>query len=164
MTFSIRRLASGDEAVVTLLAKQEADFDLDERGEPLQLLTPEAARDYLADPNVLHWVAEEVADEAAEGAAAAKVVVGHLLCHQLRMRAATPAELVLYEIGVRSRARRRGIGRALIDTALGWMKEHKMKAIWVLADNEGAIAFYRACGFSDDQGTAVYMLREDETC
>jgi ribosomal protein S18 acetylase RimI-like enzyme len=154
MNVSIRRLAAGDETIVTLLAEQEADFDLDERGEPLELLTPEAAREFLNDPNVLHWVAED--DSGNEN-----VVLGHMLCHRLRMRAGAPAELVLYEIGVRSALRRKGIGRMLVDTALAFMKEHEMKAIWVLADNDDAIHFYRSCGFSDDQGTAVYMLRED---
>jgi ribosomal protein S18 acetylase RimI-like enzyme len=158
MNVSIRRLAAGDEAIVTLLAEQEADFDLDERGEPLELLTPEAAREFLNDPNVLHWVAE---DDSKLDSAGQKLVVGHMLCHRLRMRAGAPAELVLYEIGVRSQLRRQGIGRLLIDRALTFMKEHEMKAIWVLADNDNAVSFYRSCGFSDDQGTAVYMLREE---
>jgi ribosomal protein S18 acetylase RimI-like enzyme len=155
MTYSIRRLAHGDEAVLARLAAEEVDFDLDDRGEPLEPLSADAARAYLSDPNVLHWVAEEVAEETRS------IVVGHLLCHQLRMRAGTPVELVLYEIGVRRSERRRGIGRALVGRALEWMKQHEMKAIWVLADNTEAIAFYRACGFSDDTGTAIYMLRED---
>ncbi len=136
--------------IVARLAEEEADFDLEDRGEPLEILSAEDAHSYLADPNVLHWVAEEAGQ-----------VVGHMLCHQLRMRAGTAVELVLYEIGVRTSARRRGVGRALIDAALGWMKQHKMKAIWVLADNPDAIEFYRACGFSDESGTAVYMLREE---
>jgi ribosomal protein S18 acetylase RimI-like enzyme len=151
MTFSIRRLTPTDAAVVTRLAEEEADFDLEDRGEPLEPLSEDELRAYLADPNVLHWVAEEAGQ-----------VTGHMLCHQLRMRAGTAAELVLYEIGVRKDARRRGVGRALVDTALGWMKQRKMKAIWVLADNPDAIEFYRACGFSDDNGMAVYMLREDD--
>jgi ribosomal protein S18 acetylase RimI-like enzyme len=154
MTVSIRRLGVGDEPTLTMLAEQEADFDLDERGEPLELLTEEAAREFLKDPNVLHWV---VFDDSTKE----KIVAGHMLCHVLRMRAGAPAELVLYEIGVRSQLRRKGIGRMLVEHALAFMKEHKMKAIWVLADNEDAISFYRSCGFSDDQGTAVYMLRED---
>ncbi|MEO7108953.1 MAG: GNAT family N-acetyltransferase, partial [Polyangiaceae bacterium] len=111
MSYSIRRLARGDEAILARLAAEEADFDLDDRGEPLEALSVEAARAYLNDPNVLHWVAEE-------GAEAGSIVVGHLLCHQLRMRAGTAVELVLYEIGVRRSERRRGIGRALVALAL----------------------------------------------
>jgi hypothetical protein len=57
MPISIRRLGPGDEPILTLLANEDADFDLDGRGEPLAPLTAAKAQAYLANSAVLHWVA-----------------------------------------------------------------------------------------------------------
>lgn len=40
-----------------------------------------------------------------------------------------------------------------------WMAEHGVATVWVLADNEGAEAFYAACGFARDELQAVHMSR-----
>ena len=93
---TIRRLVPGDEAILTLLATDDADFDLGERGRPLKPLGSAAARRYLENPAVLCWVAVE-ADE----------VVGHLQCIALPLREDEGQELLLYEIGVRTACRRR---------------------------------------------------------
>ena len=95
---------------------------------------------------MLHWVAEE------EGA-----VVGHLLCYVERRRRGDERQLLLYEIGVRSDRRRRGIGRALLAAMDEWMRGEGVPEVWVLADHEGAEAFYAACGFvrSADQPVAM---------
>jgi N-acetylglutamate synthase-like GNAT family acetyltransferase len=70
-------------------------------------------------------------------------------------------ELLLYSIGVRQSELRRGIGSALVQEMLGWMKDAGVPEVWVLADNPGAEAFYAACGFArgaeNEQG--VLMLR-----
>jgi len=150
MTWSIRRLGSDDKATLDLLAREDADFDVDGRGEPLAPLSDEAARAYLADPNVLHWIAEE-----------AGVVIGFLSCYLLHKRTGT-AEVLLYEIGVRSAARRRGVGRALIDTLHAFMRSRQIPEVWVLADNDGAVDFYRACKYDVSDDMAVYMTREDD--
>jgi hypothetical protein len=39
------------------------------------------------------------------------------------------------------------------------MTEHGVGSVWVLADNEGAEAFYAACGFARDELQAVHMSR-----
>src|SRR5262245_47551463 len=80
----VRRLGAGDEEVLAGLARDEADFDLEGRGGPRSPLDPAAAAAYLADPAVLHWVAEE------DGA-----VVGHLLCLVLPRRCGDARELLL---------------------------------------------------------------------
>ena len=53
MTVSIKRLSTGDEAILEFLALHDADFDLDERGAPQQMLKPEKARRFLEHPDVL---------------------------------------------------------------------------------------------------------------
>jgi GNAT superfamily N-acetyltransferase len=148
MSLSIRRLGPGDEAVIDTLAREDADFDVAGRGAPLRKLTADAAAAYLADPDVMHWIAEDGGR-----------VVGHLYCHVLRKRAGDPIEVLLYEIGVRRAERRKQIGRALVDTMHGWMKDQGIRESWVLADNPGAVSFYRACGYSIGAPAPVYLLR-----
>ena len=111
----IRRLGPGDEALLRRLAEEDADFDIAGRGAALQPLPPAAAQRYLADPTVLHWVAELDGE-----------VAGHLLCYVERRRSGEELQLLLYEIGVRDGQRRRGIGRALLAEMRAWMHEHEV--------------------------------------
>ena len=147
MTISVRLLGPGDEPVLRLLSEQEGAFDIEGRGEPSTPPEPADAAAYLADPAVLHWVAELDGE-----------VVGFNLCYVLRRRSETPRELLLFEIGVRHDARRRGAGRALIAAMRDWMERERIAETWVLADNPGAIAFYAACGFVRDPEQGVQML------
>lgn len=142
----IRRLGPGDEKVLAVLAADEADFDLEERGGPREPVTGADAAAYLTDPNVLHWVAEQ------EG-----VVVGHLLAYLERRRAGHPRQVLLYEIGVREAHRRRGIGTALVEAMRTWMTENDVAEAWVPADSGDAEAFYAACGFVRDDVQPVQM-------
>ncbi len=151
MSVSIKRLGPGDEATLDLLARDDADFDLEGRGTPLAPLKLGMARAYLANPGVLHWVANE------DGA-----VVGFLYCAYILLRSDPGHELLLYEIGVRKAARRTGVGRALLDHMEGWMKQNGVPVVWVCADNEVAVDFYRGCGFAAEQPQPVYMTREVE--
>jgi ribosomal protein S18 acetylase RimI-like enzyme len=148
LTLTIRRLGPGDEPILELLARDEPDFDLEERAAPLEPLEPAEARRYLENPAVLHWVAIDGAE-----------VVGDLVCMLLPLRAGEGRELLLYEIGVRSSRRRRGIGRALLDHMESWMRTHAVGLVWVVADNQAAIEFYRASGFAAEEPEAVYMAR-----
>src|SRR4051794_5524329 len=91
MSVSIKRLGPGDEPILDLLAKEDADFDLEGRGGSLQPLEPARAQSYLANPAVLHWVAVE-GDQ----------IIGFLYCIHLPLRSDAGHELLLYEIGVRS--------------------------------------------------------------
>jgi len=146
MPCDVRLLSPGDEPVLAKLARQESDFDLAGRGRPREPL-PAELRDFLADPHSLCWIAES-------GGA----VVGFLSCQLLRRRAEAP-ELLLYEIGVRAAARRRGVGRALIRAMDDWMREHAVEEVWLLADNPEAVEFYRDSGFAVADGQATYMTR-----
>lgn len=148
MTVSVRRLGAGDEGVLELLARDDDDFDLAERGAPRAPLTAEAARAYLSDASVVHWAAEWE-----------RQVVGHLQCSVLRKRVGDAEEVLLYEIGVRSAHRRQGVGRALLAALQAWMQERNVRETWVLADNPGAVEFYRACGFAIAAPAPTYMTR-----
>jgi ribosomal protein S18 acetylase RimI-like enzyme len=149
MTQFIRRLGPGDEAVLELLAAEDADFDLDGRSGPLPPLEPARARRYLANPAVLLWVAVE--DDR---------ILGFLYCVLVPLRSGAGQELLLYEIGVRQAYRRRGTGRALLTHLEEWMRASSVEVVWVLADNEIAVEFYRGCGFASEDPQPVYMIRE----
>lgn len=146
MAISVRRLAPGDEAILTRLAVDDADFDLSGRGAPLPPLAPEAARRYLANPAVLLWVAF---DDTTP--------IGSLFCILLPLSAGNAHELLLYDIGVHRQWRRRGIGRRLLAAMKAWMQTHQVAEVWVLADNPVAVDFYRACGFATEDEQPVYM-------
>jgi ribosomal protein S18 acetylase RimI-like enzyme len=149
MSVSIRRLGPGDESILARLALEDRDFDLDGRGEPLQPLEPGLARNYLANPAVLHWIASQDGE-----------LVGFLYCMLLPLRSGAGRELLLYEIGVRSAWRRRGTGRALLDHMEDWMRTNAIGEVWVCADNPVAVDFYRGCGFDAEGDQPIYMTRE----
>ena len=145
----INRLGSGDERVLALLAAEDADFDLDGRSAPLAPLASSQASRFLSNDAVLLWTAMAGDD-----------VVGFLYCLVVPLRSGDGQELLLYEIGVRSAWRRRGVGRALLDEMERWMTSSGVSEVWVLSDNPAAVEFYRGCGFSSDEAQPTYMTRE----
>jgi GNAT superfamily N-acetyltransferase len=148
MSIDIRRLGPGDEDVLASIAGEADDFDLAGASQPdVPLDAPDAAA-YLADPAVVHWVAEE-----------GSRVVGELLCHVLRLPSGSGRELLLYSVGVRAAHRRRGVGTALLHEMLAWARAQGIEDVWVLADNPGAEAFYAAFGFrhTAEGDRAVYL-------
>lgn len=148
MDVTIRQLRPGDEPVLALLATSDADFDLEGRGVSLLPLAPEAAREFLSNPAVQFWTAHD-GDE----------VVGFLYCIVLPLRSGDGRELLLYEIGVRKAARRKGAGRALLRCMEAWMLSNDVGEVWVCADNPAAVEFYRGFGFDAPVGQPVYMTR-----
>jgi ribosomal protein S18 acetylase RimI-like enzyme len=149
MAVTIRRLGANDEAILEFLALHDADFDLDERGAAKSPLESEMAKRFLEHPDVLLWVAF---DEYK--------IVGFLQCNVILLRSSTGKELVLYEIGVHQHWRRQGIGRALLNQMETWMRENNVDAVWVLADNQEAVEFYRSNGFEVEHPQPTYMLHE----
>jgi GNAT superfamily N-acetyltransferase len=138
---------------LALIAEGAPEFDLAGRSTPEDPLSAGEAADYLADPSVLHWVAED------DGR-----ITGELLCHHLRLPSGEGSELLLYSIGVRASHRRRGIGTALVQEMLRWMKGAGVPEVWVLADNPDAEAFYAACGFTPgDQGVLMLLKTSGAT-
>lgn len=151
MSVAIKRLGPGDEATIELLAREDADFDLEGRSKALPPLKPNMAQRYLANPAVLHWVAVQ------DG-----VVTGFLYCAHLLLRSHPGHELLLYEIGVRQAHRRQGVGRALLDHMAHWMQKNDVSEVWVCADNRAAVDFYRECGFASGDPQPVYLTRSIE--
>jgi len=145
---SIRQLRPGDEGVLEMLATSDPDFDLEGRGSTLLPLEPDAARSFLSNPAVQFWTALDGDD-----------VVGFLYCIVLPLRSGEARELLLYEIGVRKSARRRGAGRALLDCMERWMMQNDVGEVWVCADNPAAVQFYRGFGFDAPGDQPVYMTR-----
>jgi GNAT superfamily N-acetyltransferase len=146
VAIEVRLLGPGDEAVLGRLAADEPDFDIAGRSEPAEPVSPADAAAYLADPAVLHWVAED------DG-----LVVGDLLCYVERRSTRTPRQLLLYEIGVRERYRRQGIGTRLLEAMRKWMEDESVEEGWVLADNPVAERFYASFGFVRDEEQPVQM-------
>ncbi len=93
------------------------------------------------------------------GAFVGQQLVGLLSCLLLPLRHGDPHEMLLYEIGVHRQWRRQGIGRALLAAMEQWMLLHGVREVWVLGDNAGAVAFYRACGFTVAADQPVYLTR-----
>ena len=149
---AIKQLGPGDEAILELLAKEDADFDLEGRGGPLQPLDSVAAQKFLSNPNVLFWVTPE-----------ADTILGFLYCLLVPLRSGAGSELLLYEIGVRSACRKQGVGRALLTHMEDWMRKNEVGEVWVLADNAVAVEFYRGCGFKVEDEQPVYMTRAVRT-
>ena len=60
-----------------------------------------------------------------------------------------PAEVVMEDLVVAAGLRRRGVGRALVEVALGFARERRVRRVVVsaLVVNEDALATYRALGF-----------------
>jgi len=142
----VRRLGPQDASVLALLARDDPDFDMDDSHGSRTPLAAEAARAHLADPHVLHWAAW-----------AGHEVVGLVFCLVLPMRKEPARELLLYEIGVRSAWRRRGVGRQLIAATTDWMRAEGIETAWVLAGHAGAERFYEACGFRPGSEPAAYL-------
>ncbi|MBZ9712381.1 GNAT family N-acetyltransferase [Deinococcus multiflagellatus] len=144
--FTIRRLGPGDEAALARLAADETDFTDEAPSPPL---SPEAARAYLADPQVWHWHAEDGQGQP----------VGFLMAYVHRRRHGEALDVMFEEIGVLEAWRRRGVGRALVAALHGQMRAQGIRGVWVAADNEGAQAFYRACGYEVDELQGVILSR-----
>jgi GNAT superfamily N-acetyltransferase len=146
MAIQVRRLGPGDETVLQQLAADDPDFDVPGRSEPAEPVPRADLTAYLADPTVLHWVAED-----------AGLVVGDLLCYVERRSTKRPRDLLLYEIGVRERYRRQGVGTRLLESMRKWMEDESVEEVWVLADNREAEKFYASFGFVRDEEQPVQM-------
>jgi ribosomal protein S18 acetylase RimI-like enzyme len=148
----IRQLGPTDVDLLAQLAQDDADFDIEGRGGQEKQLTTQQLHGFLSDPTVLFWCAFDD-DE--------RTVLGFLHCQTIRKYSGEPMEVLLYQIGVRTKSRRTGIGRALIAEMEHWMSVRHIVEVWVLGDNPDAVAFYKSCAFeSHDPDDAVYLTRE----
>lgn len=129
----IRRMAPGDEALLTLIA---AKF----RGEKVSATR---AKELLATASSILFVAMDQDKPIGW-------IVGYVI-ERFKGK-----ELFIYEVDVSERFRRRGIGRALVHKMLEFGESESMKEAFVLTtqSNSAAMALYRICGMkranSDD--------------
>jgi ribosomal protein S18 acetylase RimI-like enzyme len=154
VTIPIRRLSEHDVDILTLLAVEDGDFDIEGRNEPSEAPDPSLAREYLANPTVLFWISTD-----------GSVITGFLQCLVLPIRTGKGRELLLYEVGVRKSYRRLGVGRALLRHMEAWMRDNNIDEMWVCADNPGAEDFYKAVGYertAPGYFQPVYMSKELE--
>ena len=56
----------------------------------------------------------------------------------------------LFSMWVAPEARRRGVGRALVEDVITWAAAQGGRSIRLFVTQPGAIAFYQTCGFVDD--------------
>jgi ribosomal protein S18 acetylase RimI-like enzyme len=115
----IRRLGPGDEDVVRTLATRPPHFEL------------------LEDERTIFLAAFE------DG-----VPIGFVLAHHLPRRHDPPAKLLVYEVDVDERHRRRGVGNALLAELARIARERGIRHGWVLTDddNEAGMGLYRSAG------------------
>lgn len=75
-------------------------------------------------------------------------LVGGLTAHTIPMTRAASSEIFICDIAVRESCRRRGVGKALVDTLLRQARQAGIDVAFVPADNGDAHAldFYRALG------------------
>lgn len=64
----------------------------------------------------------------------------------------------IYAIYVLEEYKGRGVGHALMTSALERLSEYNKTALWVFKENAGAIAFYRKCGFEPDGAENTFTL------
>jgi ribosomal protein S18 acetylase RimI-like enzyme len=135
MRVDIRRLGRGDEAAV--MAAGEL---FDDRPDP------EATRRFLADGN--HHLLVAYHDERPVG-----FVSGVETTHPDK-----GTEMFLYELGVDAPARRRGVGRALVEALARLARERGCYGMWAGTEpvNDAARATYRTAGGTPSDGTLVF--------
>jgi ribosomal protein S18 acetylase RimI-like enzyme len=129
----IRRLRNGDEDVVTILATNKPQTAL------------------LGDERTIFLVAFD--DDGAP--------IGFVFGYELPRRHGDATQLLVYEVDVDERHRRRGIGKALLAELASIARERGIVEGWVLTDgdNEAAMALYRSAGGILPQEVTMWEFR-----
>lgn len=157
---AVRLLGPGDEDVLGVVTAALAAFGLD-ADEPAESgsepLDAAGRGGFLADPAVRFWVA--VDDDGPGIDVGGSHVVGELFCVIHPIPHQPGREVLLYDIGVHERRRREGIGRALLTELDRWAAGAGIGAIWVLAADDEASAFYAACGYAAPTDQPTYLER-----
>jgi aminoglycoside 3-N-acetyltransferase I len=122
----IRRLGPGDASEILRAAHL---FD--------EMPNPAAVDEYLADDRNVFLLAHE-GDEA----------VGFLRGTELAQLKSGQRQMFLYEIAVATNFRRRGVGKALIESLIRMCQERGFEEIFVFTDpaNDPAVRLYRSTG------------------
>src|SRR5918998_1756170 len=135
MTIKFRVLKAGDEQIMSRVAPDVFDFQIDER------LTAE----FLQDPR--HHLAAAIDEGVVVGFASA--------VHYIHPD--KPAELWINEVGVTPTRRNRGVARALIELLFRVGRQEGCSTAWVLTERENtpAMRLYRSCRGEEAKGETV---------
>jgi ribosomal protein S18 acetylase RimI-like enzyme len=119
---TVRRLGPGDEQVVERLAEQAP---------------PERAAELLADDRTVFLVAFDESEP-----------IGFVLAYELLRRHGEPSRLFVYEVGVATEARRRGVATELMREVGRIARARGIRRGFVLTNeaNEAAMELYRSLG------------------
>jgi ribosomal protein S18 acetylase RimI-like enzyme len=119
---TVRRLGPGDEQVVERLAEQAP---------------PERAAELLADDRTVFLVAFDESEP-----------IGFVLAYELLRRHGEPSQLFVYEVGVATEVRRRGVATELMREVGRIARARGIRRGFVLTNeaNEAAMELYRSLG------------------
>jgi ribosomal protein S18 acetylase RimI-like enzyme len=108
---------------------------------PIELVTEESMRNFLADPNNYLIVAE-----------IDKIVVGYIVAYELQRVDRNMKSMFFYEIGVLKEYRIQGIGSSLINFLKEICREKKIMKMWVGTNrsNLSAMRLYSKTGGKED--------------
>ena len=119
-----------------------AGFDpLLPRGHAYPAARPGFWEELVSNPAVTVLMAEEDGE-----------LLGYMACGENRDPDAAPEVAELRNMFVAPASWRRGVGRALVDAGLDALRRrgYPEVTLWSFAANDGANAFYEACGFTRD--------------
>jgi ribosomal protein S18 acetylase RimI-like enzyme len=139
--FVVRRVGPGEEAILRALAVEGDRYAEDGADETESPLPADDAATFLADDRTHLYVA--VDPDAPEAPP-----LGFVVANELLHRHSFARMLIVYEIGVDRAHRRRGVGRALLDTIADVARDRGIPEGFVLtnASNAPAMALYAAAG------------------
>jgi ribosomal protein S18 acetylase RimI-like enzyme len=127
--------------VGTLRVRRLASEDLDELLRAADLFDeppdPASARRYLEDERNSFFLAYD-----------GEAIAGFLRGTELLQLKSAERQMFLYEIAVAEGYRRRGAGRALIETLLEWCRVRRFEEVFVFTDpsNTAAVRLYQSTG------------------
>jgi ribosomal protein S18 acetylase RimI-like enzyme len=139
MSFAIKRLAPGDEAVFNFIAPDVFD-------EPIH---PGRMRAYLREPGHIMLLAME-----------GDLVVGQCAA-VLHKHPDKPTELYVDEVGTASTHLRQGVATMMMEAMFAWGRELGCEEAWLGTelDNDAANALYRRFRPEEDEAIQYYLFK-----
>lgn len=150
---TVRRLRSGDDAVLTYLAQSNAQFGTVDERPPLEPLSQSETIAFLADGRTATFVAF-AGDEP----------VGFCYANELYRRHSALRHLCIYELAVSDRHRGQGIGGALLDAVGDHAQAQGIARGFVVASAHDlpAMTLYQAAGATPSGDEVVWAFSWDD--
>ena len=140
MTIKFKVLQAGDERILSQVAPEVFDFQIDER----------LAAEFLRDPR--HHLSVAIDEDVVVGFTSAVSYI-----HPDK-----PAELWINEVGVAPTHRGRGVARALLELLFEVGRQEGCSTAWVLTERENtpAMRLYQSCRGEESQDETVMFSFE----